>query len=478
MLRFTVSALVVSGSALAAQKRASAQAWTSTADGQYKLSSFDAPTLNGGNTGGLSDWKFTIKESSLKQEVKGFGAAVTDATVTAFNNLPSNVRNEVLTDLMTESGLNFNLMRHTIASSDLSADPAYSYDDNGGNADPSIANFDLGDRGEAMVTMLKDMKSLQGNMTLLGSPWSPPAWMKLDHTLTDTTVNNQLDHQYADAFGSYFVRYLQEYAKRGVTVDAITIQNEPLNNRAGMPTMKIEADESAGLIQNNVGPALRGAGLDTQVWAYDHNTDQYNYPQTVFNTAGQYVNTAAWHCYAPGKDQALWAPMTQFHDEFPDSEQYMTECWTAKGHTDWQSTSNFNMFPLQNWGNGIIAWTLGSWSTGGPALSGGSACSVCTGLITVNQDQGTYNKEVDYYMMGQYSKFMAKGGRVVDGTGSYIFDDGTGLLSVASVNPDNTRTVVIQNRYDKDIFVQVGTERDGSWNGRVPGSSTTTWVLP
>lgn len=469
--------LAVSGTALAAKKRAAAQAWASTADGQHKLDSYDAPALNGGNPG-IDDWKFTIKESALRQEVKGFGAAVTDATVTAFNSLPDNLRNQVLKDLMTESGLNFNLMRHTIASSDLSGDPAYTYDDNGGAVDTDFEAFGLGDRGNAMVQMLKDMHNLQGNMTLLGSPWAPPAWMQLDHTLTGTTKNNNLNHDYADAFGEYFVRYLQEYEKQGVKVDAITIQNEPFNSREGMPTMYVFADESGKLIRDNVGPALRKANLDTKVWAWDHNTDHYEYPQTVFKLADQYVNAAAWHCYA-GNDQEHWQPMSQFHDEFPDAEQYMTECWTALGYTDWQHVSNFNMFPLQNWGNGVMAWTLGSYSSGGPALSGGSACGVCTGLITVDANAGTYNKEVDYYMMGQYSKFMTKGGHVVEGSGSYIFDDGSGLLSVASVNPDGTRTVVIQNRYDHDIFAMVASERDGgSWNGHVPGQSTTTWVLP
>lgn len=59
--------------------------------------------------------------------------------------------------------------------------------------------------------------------------------------------------------------------------------------------MYIYADESGSLIQNNVGPALRSAGLNTEIWAYDHNTDVPSYPQTVINTASKYVNTVAWH---------------------------------------------------------------------------------------------------------------------------------------------------------------------------------------
>lgn len=268
-----LSLLATSGaSAASLDRRAGAQAYASTGDGRLQLSQVDAPVLGGSNPG-IDNWDFHIfEQSGKKQTVKGFGACVTDSTVTAFNQMPANVRDQVITDLMTPSGLNFNLMRHTIASSDLSGDPAYSYDDNSNQADPSLSGFNLGDRGNAMVSMLAKMKSLQKDLTILGSPWSPPGWMKLNRELTGTTNQNNLDHQYVNAYSQYFVKYLQAYEQAGVHIDAITIQNEPLNSKAQMPTMYIDKDESAALIRDNVGPAIRNAGLTTKVWAWDHNT--------------------------------------------------------------------------------------------------------------------------------------------------------------------------------------------------------------
>ncbi|KAK5996216.1 Endo-1,6-beta-D-glucanase [Cladobotryum mycophilum] len=457
---------------------AGASAWASSADGKYKLSSYTAPVLGAGNPG-ISDWKFTIKEKTgKKQVVKGFGACVTDATVSAFNKLSGNLRTQLLNDLMTSAGLNFNLLRHSIASSDLSADPAYSYADNGNQPDPNLNSFGLGDRGNAMVSMLAEMRKLQPQMTLLGSPWAPPGWMQKDGVIIGTTQNNNLNHQYVNAYANYFVKYLQAYEKGGAHVDAITIQNEPFNSRAGMPTMYIDANESGTLIRDNIGPALRNAGLNTQVWAWDHNQDVPSYPQTVINTASQYVQATGWHCYA-GNDPDHWKVLTDFHNQFPNKEQYMTECWTAVGTTDWIHSSSFTMMPLQNWANGIIAWTLGSFTGGGPALSGGDACHQCTGIVTVSPDGSGYKKEIDYYMMGQFSKYIPKGATVVDGTGSYLFDANTGLESVATINPDGTRTVVIQNRYNNDVWVSVQAESEGQpWGGRVPSRSVTTWVLP
>jgi glucosylceramidase len=120
--------------------------------------------------------------------------------------------------------------------------------------------------------MLKEMKRIQPEMVLLGSPWSPPGWMQLDGVIMGSETNNSLDHRYADAFARYFVKYIEAYEKAGAHVDAITLQNEPLANKAGMPSMYIGANESAYLIRNHVGPMLRKAGLDTEIWAFDHNT--------------------------------------------------------------------------------------------------------------------------------------------------------------------------------------------------------------
>jgi glucosylceramidase len=273
----------------AAEKRAgSASAYSSNSAGNYKLSPIAAPVQGSGSPGSESTWKLSIDDTSSghKQTIVGFGAAVTDATVTSFNTLSSSNLQSLLNNLMTSSGADFSLMRHTIGASDLSGDPAYTYDDNGGSADPSMSGFNLGDRGTAMAKMLATMKSLQSSLKIFGSPWSAPGWMKLNGVIDGTTTNNNLNDGYlsggtgtsgyASAFANYFVKYIQAYANLGAHIDAITIQNEPLNSQSGYPTMYVFADESAQLIQNYIGPAIANAGLNTDIWAYDHNTGEYS----------------------------------------------------------------------------------------------------------------------------------------------------------------------------------------------------------
>ncbi|EAW15357.1 glycoside hydrolase family 30 protein [Aspergillus clavatus NRRL 1] len=469
----------------ALEKRAdSALAYSSNAAGNYKLSPVAAPVQGTGNPGGESTWQLSVDDTSSghKQTIVGFGAAVTDATVTSFNTLSSSTLQNLLNELMTSAGAGFALMRHTIGASDLSGDPAYTYDDNGGKEDPSLSGFNLGDRGTAMAQMLAKMKSLQPEMKVLGSPWSAPGWMKLNGAIDGNTKNNNLNDGYltsggtgstgySSQFAQYFVKYIQAYETLGAHIDAITIQNEPLNSQAGYPTMYVFDWESAQLIQNYIGPALANAGLNTEIWAYDHNTDVTSYPQTVINQAGQYVNSVAWHCYASNVD---WTVLSNFHSSNPGVKQYMTECWTPASGS-WHQAADFTMGPLQNWAAGVTAWTLGTDAQDGPHLSSGG-CDSCRGLVTINN--GGYTLNPAYYMMAQFSKFMPPGAIVLNGSGSYTYSGSGGVQSVASLNPDGSRTVVIENTFNNDLYVTVTMKSGDKWSGNIPSESVTTWVLP
>ncbi|PWY86751.1 beta-1,6-glucanase [Aspergillus heteromorphus CBS 117.55] len=482
----TIASLAAIGHATPQKRATDASAYASNSAGTYKLTSITAPVQGSGSPGSESTWKLTIDDTSSghKQTITGFGAAVTDATVTSFNTLSDATLQQLLNELMTSDGAQFSLMRHTIGASDLSGDPVYTYDDNGNEADPTLSGFNLGDRGTAMAEMLATMKSLQPDLTVLGSSWSPPGWMKLNGVIDGNTTDNNLNDGYltsggtgstgySSAFAQYFVKYIQAYEALGATVDAITIQNEPLNSQSGYPTMYVFDYESAQLIQDYVGPALADAGLSTKIWAYDHNTDVPSYPQTVLSTASEYVSTVAWHCYATDVD---WRVLSDFQSANPSATQYMTECWTPASGT-WHQAADFTMGPLQNYASGAIAWTLGTDTSDGPHLSSGG-CDTCQGLVTVTDTDEGYTLNTAYYMMAQFSKFMPPGAIVLNGTGSYTYSGGGGLQSVASVNPDGTRTVVIENLFGNEVYVQVEMGSGEVWSGSVPEESVTTWVLP
>lgn len=134
-----------------------------------------------------------------------------------------------------------------------------------------------------MAAMLAKMKTAAPAMTLLGSSWSAPGWMKRNGHLTGNATNNNLqdtylnstETDYSHAFAQYFVKYLQAYQNAGAPVSAITLQNEPLYSTDEYPSMYIYDYESALLIKNRIAPAFSQAGLNTEIWAHDHNTGNF-----------------------------------------------------------------------------------------------------------------------------------------------------------------------------------------------------------
>jgi glucosylceramidase len=83
------------------------------------------------------------------------------------------------------------------------------------------------------------------------------------------------------------------------------------------------ASEQADFIKNHLGPALANAGLETQIFIYDHNWDRPEYAIESLGdpAARQYVSGTAFHCYA-GNVNAQSA----VHDASPDKSVMISEC--------------------------------------------------------------------------------------------------------------------------------------------------------
>lgn len=173
-----------------------------------------------------------------QQEMVGFGHAVTDSTVSVFDELEPNVLDQLMQDLFGQNGNNMGFMRHTIGSSDLSGDQ-YSYDDNGngfnqGLPDPFLSDFGLTADGTAMAKLLALMGKYKGDVFLFGSSWSLPGWMKNNELFIAPNtgrqdLNNSLNLQYIPSAISYFTKYVDAFRQLGVKINGLTLQNEPLN---------------------------------------------------------------------------------------------------------------------------------------------------------------------------------------------------------------------------------------------------------
>jgi len=240
--------------------------------------------------------------------------------------------------------------------------------------------------------------------------------------------------QYYGAYANYFVKYVQAMKSRGIVIDAITIQNEPLHG-GNNPSMVMTAAQQADFIKNHLGPAFAAASIATKIIVWDHNCDRPDYPIEVLNdpAAKQYVNGSAFHLYA-GNINAL----SQVHNAHPDRHLYFTEQYTpANGDfaadLKWH-LENVIIGSMRNWSRNALEWNLANNASFGPHTPGG--CTVCKGAVTIGS---TITRNVAYYIIAHASKFVRPGSKRVhtDIPGS--------LLNAAFVTPVGKKVLIVLN---------------------------------
>lgn len=356
------------------------------------------------NFTGSSNMNPTIAVDTTEtfQTMDGFGFALTGGSATLIRQLATSVRDDLFRELFAADStwIGTSYLRISIGASDLDAS-VFSYDDMpAGQTDTGLQNFSITPDTYNLIPCLKSITAINPTIKILGSPWSPPAWMKTNQN----PVGGSLRPEYYSVYARYLVKYLQAMEAQGIHLDAITPQNEPLYG-GNNPSMLMSAAEQADFIKNHLGPAIQAAGLTTKIIVYDHNCDMPSYPITVLNdaTARKYIDGSAFHLYA-GDISAL----SYVHSTHPDKNVYFTEQWVGgpsnfQGDLKWH-VKNLVIGAPRNWSKNVIEWNLASDPNYYPHTNGG--CSTCLGALTIGTSVG---RNVAYYIIAHASKFVRPG---------------------------------------------------------------------
>lgn len=383
----------------------------------------------------------TVNKSKVYQSMDGFGYALTGGSAMLIHKMSAPARAKLLNELFSTDGnsIGASYLRISVGSSDLD-DHVFSYDDlPAGETDPQLKKFSLANDEKYLIPVLKQIFTINPKIKILASPWSPPAWMKTNRQ----THGGNLKPEYYQTYAQYFVKYIKGMKMHGITIDALTIQNEPLNPKNN-PSMVMEAPEQAAFIIKALGPAFQKAMVKTKIVLYDHNADRPDYPISILynKEAAKYVDGSAFHLYG-GKIDTL----TSVHNAHPDKNLYFTEQWVgAPGNL--KNELKFHIKELiigapRNWCRNVIEWNLASDQNQEPHTPGG--CDRCLGAITINGDNVTRNPA--YYIIAQAAKFVRPGSRRVE---SNLLPN---LPNVAFVNPKGETIVIVYNDGDaKESF--------------------------
>lgn len=381
----------------------------------------------------------TLNASEKLQEIEGFGAALTGSSAYLINKkMTAAQRQSLLKDLFDpDSGIGITYLRTTIGASDFSLSD-YTYDDiSAGETDFDLQQFTIAKDKEDVIPVFKQVLTIAPEIKIMGSPWSPPAWMKTNGSLT----GGKLKPEVYDVYARYLVKYVEAYEAEGIQIDAVTPQNEPLHFTANYPCMDMPASDQLTFIKNNLGPAFEAAGMDTKIIAYDHNWDNTQYAISILNDpdAKKYVAGSAFHAYA-GNVSA----MSAVHNAHPDKGLYFTEISGGEWATSFSDNLQWNMKNIfigtaKNWSKTALLWNLALDENHGPTNNG---CQDCRGVVTINSATGNVTRNVEYYSIGHFSKFIRPGAFRISST---PFQSSTDLDHVAFLNTDGSKVLVVSN---------------------------------
>jgi len=415
---------VLWGEALAAGRKV--RAWVT--GGNQRFAEIDAPEWQPSSA---ADHDIQIHPSVRRQSMLGFGAAFTDASCYLISQLPDSERRRLLEEFFGPEGLHFSVGRACIGASDYSRN-AYSYDD---SADPELKNFSIAHDTAYILPTLTAARSLNPDLFLFASPWSPPGWMKTGGSLMGGSMRKEFFAVYAE----YFVKFLEAYRQAGVRIEAVTVQNEVDTDQNGkMPACLWGQEYEAEFIKSYLGPALKHASLDTRIWILDHNFDLWGRVMDELSdpALSRYVDGVAWHGYAGEPDA-----MTRVHDAFPEKNAYWTEGgpdFTSPDYaTDWAKWSDTFTDVLRNWGRCAMGWNLALDEQGKPNIGPFN----CGGLVTIDSHSRQITRSGQYWAFAHFSKAIRPGAIVLESSGQ------TGSLGhVALENPDGSRVLILTNR--------------------------------
>lgn len=434
--------------------------WITKGDESLLLSRQASVPLQPATSGNI----INIDTTQSYQEMDGFGFTLTGGSAFVINSMPETEKAALLKELFgsEDKSISINYLRLSIGASDLN-DTVFTYNDlPAGQTDPQMEKFSLDKDRNHLIPLLKQIIAIQPGIRIMATPWTPPVWMKDN----GNSIGGSLKPEFYDAYALYFVKYIEEMKKEGITVHLITPQNEPLHP-GNNPSLLMTAEQQLVFIKNHLGPAFRNANLETKIVVYDHNCDRPDYPLTILNDpeAKAFVDGSAFHLYA-GDISAL----SQVRQAHPDKNIYFTEQYTAidskfEGDLEWHF-KNLMIGAPRNWSKTVLEWNLANDVNFGPHTPGG--CTTCKGALTI--DGAAVKRNVAYYVIAHSSKFVPFGSKRVQSSSA------DNLKQVAYKTPQGNVVVVVLNEGESsvDFKIKIG---DKAATTKLPASSVGTFVL-
>ena len=435
------------------------------------------------NSSGSAEVKVDVTNKTI-QTILGFGGAFTDAATITVMSLSKSSQANLLQSYFSSQGIEYNIGRIPMASCDFST-RVYSYDDFVN--DTNLTKFSLAEEDLIYkIPVIKQSISMsKRNISLFGSPWSSPFWMKTNNNMTGRGfIKGQVGGIFFKAWAKYFVKFIQQYKQHGLDIWGLTAQNEPTDGR--LPGFSFQclgwsAELQRDFIAKDLGPALEAAGLGhVKLMVLDDSRLLLPlWAEVVLHDpeAAKFVAGVAVHWY----QDRLWPPLAleetykQFgqkyfilateaceQDTFDKKKSVSLGNWERAEHYFHDITQD-----LQNGVSGWVDWNIALNTKGGPNWVNNEADSP----IIVNATADEFYKQPMFYTMGHFSKFVWPGSKVLTVSVSPSSFD-----ILVFQRPDGNLVATLGNLNNEEVTASVHDSTVGWINMVLPARSLVTVV--
>lgn len=447
---------------------AQVQAWITSSDEAGVITGLEQqPKLAFGPNSKDSVATIEVNENKIYQRMEGGGAAFTDAAAWLITKKLSAAQREKVMRRMFDPvvGIGLSFLRNPIGSSDLTRE-WYTYDDNPADrSDASLPHFSIEHDLAHVVPLTKLARQLNPSLRLMINAWSPPAWMKSSGSLVAGGV---LPEYYAHHV-NYHVKTIQAYESQGLRVDYVSLNNEPTCcKEINYPSiLLITSGDMATMLKEYWLPAFKANHITTKILLLDFNWNNVKLLEPLLQDAAikesPFVAGVAWHGY--GGDVAV---QSRIHDQY-GVDQFFTERSGFAGGSGQQKQDMQDMVHvIRNWGKMFVKWPVAVDENNGPNRGG---CDTCRGLVTVHTRDaraGQVDYTIEYYTMGQLTKFVPNGSYRIEST------DSADILNVAFKDPDGSLVLIAYNNTTAPQAFKVAW-RSESFRYTLPVNTTVTF---
>ena len=407
-------------------------------------------------TSGTAD--LNVDKNTTYQRWDGFGGCFNEMGWDALSVVSAtDVANAMKYLFDANDGANFVYGRLPLGASDY-AMSWYTLDDTAG--DYTMDKFSIARDQEKLIPFIKEALKVKADLHLWASPWVVPSWMM------DSSSNMKSDAQTLGAHALYMARFVEEYAKQGLKIEAIHPQNEP-----GYARVHWTQAELITFIKTYLGPTFAQRNLTAEIWCgtMSKDPDDTNIAKATATDADAMKVVKGfgvqWNLQAAVSTLAAKATVMQTEHKC-GNYNFATPYWDQSRYSS-SKPQNDHLYGEESWQlirdwivsgvNSYSAWNM-VLDTVGKSLDNWPQNS----LLVVDRTAKTLTRTAAYYVFRHFSQYIAVGATRIAATGSSAAYKGVGdtayntLNGFAFKNPDGSIIIQVYNKNASSTKTTVG----------------------